>query len=224
MENVKSWDCTWEKVHASKNWGRYPHSVLVGFIAKNFYKAPNRKEVRILEIGSGSGANVWYLSREGFDVYGIDGSPSGVQQTNDYLRQDGLSAVMTVGDVVKIDYPDDFFDCVIDFGCTGANDVENTELILSESARVLRKGGLFFSETVAKGCDMGSYEKRIDDCYYNFSAGLFAGLGMWRVIDRQGITEIYGKYLTINSVDFMDWTVNDGEFNVKKWIIICAKA
>jgi hypothetical protein len=49
----------WENIFSSNEWGKYPPISLVKFIAKNFYKVSDRKLVRILEIGSGPGANLW---------------------------------------------------------------------------------------------------------------------------------------------------------------------
>ncbi len=76
--NSLSWDPIWEKVFSEQPWGKYPGESLIRFIAKNFYKL-NRGEVKILEVGFGTGANIWYLSREKFDTYGIEGSETGVK-------------------------------------------------------------------------------------------------------------------------------------------------
>jgi ubiquinone/menaquinone biosynthesis C-methylase UbiE len=218
-----AWDKTWDDIFQKKTWGKYPHDVLISFIAKNFYNVPNRKQIKILEIGSGSGANIWYLTREGFDARGIDGSPTGVQQTIDYLAQDGLKAEMSIDDVTKINYPDNYFNCVIDFGCTGGNSLTDTKKIIKEAYRVLKKDGLFFSECVANGSDMGSFERNIDNEYFNFSEGPFAGLGFWKSINRNQINEVYGEDFNINSVDFINSSVNNGQYFINKWIIVCSK-
>ncbi len=75
-ENLK----IWENIFQNKEWGKYPPIPLVRFVAKNFYNVPNRKEIKILELGFGTGANLWYLAREGFSVYGIEGSKTAVEK------------------------------------------------------------------------------------------------------------------------------------------------
>ena len=56
----------WENIFLQKEWGKYPSIALVRFIASNYYDAQDRNEIKILEIGCGTGANLWYLAREGF--------------------------------------------------------------------------------------------------------------------------------------------------------------
>ena len=68
------WDKGWDKIFSTQEWGKYPGEELIRFIARNFYAAPNRKDIRILEVGCGTGANLWFLAKEGFNAFGIDGS------------------------------------------------------------------------------------------------------------------------------------------------------
>ena len=72
MNNSKIWEETFVK----KEWGKYPSIPLVKFIASNFYEVADRSHIRILEIGCGTGANIWFMAKEGFQVYGIDFSQS----------------------------------------------------------------------------------------------------------------------------------------------------
>lgn len=62
----------WDMVFSNQEWGKYPSEDLIRFIARNFYKVENRKNVKILELGCGPGANIWYLAREGFSFCGVD--------------------------------------------------------------------------------------------------------------------------------------------------------
>ena len=83
-----SWDRTWEKVFKENEWGKYPDENFIRFLARNFYKK-DRKNIRILEIGCGPGANIWYMAREGFDVYGIDGSSIAIERARTRLKTEG---------------------------------------------------------------------------------------------------------------------------------------
>src|SRR5207247_2009282 len=71
-----SWDPVWEGVFTSQNWGKYPGEDVIRFVARNYYAAEDRSKVRFLEVGSGTGANLWFLAREGFSAHGMEGSPT----------------------------------------------------------------------------------------------------------------------------------------------------
>lgn len=46
----------------------------------------DNKSIKILEIGCGSGANLWMLAKEGFDVYGIDNSVTSLKLAKEHLN------------------------------------------------------------------------------------------------------------------------------------------
>lgn len=120
MNLNSSWDPIWESVFKNQEWGKYPGESLIQFIARNFY-ALERKNIRLLEVGCGTGANVWYMSREKFDVYGIDGSDTAIRIARDRLKSENLEATLQVGDILKLPFDDSIFDGVIDFECIYAN-------------------------------------------------------------------------------------------------------
>ena len=86
---MKSFDETWEEIHATQEWGKYPSESVIRFAARNYYKS-DRKDVKILDFGCGGGSHTWYLAREGFDVYAFDGSQSAVKNVKVRLEQEGL--------------------------------------------------------------------------------------------------------------------------------------
>lgn len=99
----------WEKLYRKRFYAKYPHGPLIRFIAKNFYHCKNKKKIKILELGCGSGANIWYLAREGFTVYGIDTSATAIRWANTFLSQDNLHAILKIGEVTSLPYKDKFF-------------------------------------------------------------------------------------------------------------------
>ena len=54
--------------------------------------------IKVLEIGCGTGSNIWFLAREGFDVFGLDGSQTAILKTREKLDREQLSAELNVGD------------------------------------------------------------------------------------------------------------------------------
>src|SRR5271155_1362805 len=92
-----TWDPIWEDIFRSRSWGKYPPEHVIRFIALSFSGAVDRSKVRLLEIGFGPGANVWFMAREGFSVSGIDGSPTAIQRAQERLASEGLAADLRVG-------------------------------------------------------------------------------------------------------------------------------
>ena len=103
----------WNKVFKKKKWGEYPSEHLVRFVAKNYYQYKNKKKIRVLEIGCGTGANIKYLCEKGFDVYGLDYSNIAIIRAKKYLNKNKLSANLNCGNANNMEYPNNFFDLII---------------------------------------------------------------------------------------------------------------
>lgn len=126
----------------------YPNESLIQFIASNWFalELEQRKEVRILEVGCGSGANLWMLAKEGFSVYGLDSSQRGLDLAKHQLAEKwGVTANLKHGSATELPYDTGFFDAVIDIVTLQHLNLTNSAIALAEISRVLRKGGLFFS-------------------------------------------------------------------------------
>src|SRR5689334_7521108 len=113
----QKWHEGWDEFYTHSKAGRYPTEDLIRFVARNFFSVPDRKQVKILEIGCGTGPNLWFLAREGFTVAGIDGSRVALEEAQRYLSREGLSAQLDRGDVTALPYIDQSFDAVIDLEC-----------------------------------------------------------------------------------------------------------
>ena len=72
---------------------RYPNEELCRFMGRHFFGIPRerRGDVRILEAGCGSGANLWMLAQEGFDTHGVDLSAEAIVLAQRMLELYGVS-------------------------------------------------------------------------------------------------------------------------------------
>ncbi|MCI6033938.1 class I SAM-dependent methyltransferase [Fusobacterium varium] len=138
---MKSFNKDWEKIHQDNVWGQYPSEDVIRFIARNFYSFNDRSKIKILDYGCGAGANTWYLSREGFDVYAFDGSISAVEKTKQKLNKDNLKAELIVADALEINYKNNFFDCIIDSAVIYANTVESIKRMYLNIFNILKSNG-----------------------------------------------------------------------------------
>jgi ubiquinone/menaquinone biosynthesis C-methylase UbiE len=219
---MSSWDPIWESVFKQQEWGKYPGESLIQFIARNFYKKI-RKDVFLLEIGCGPGANIWYMSREGFNVTGIDGSETAINIAKERLQKEDLQADLVVGDILKLPFSDNSFDGIVDNECLYANNDENTVLILSEINRVLKTNGLFYSRTFSKEMfNDKEFENKFE--FTDIDEGPLKGKGFVRLVDNNRINTLYGKLFNIVSVDKLEYTQYNSTQKISEYIIICQKS
>jgi len=144
-----AFDENWETIFSQQEWGKYPCEEVIRVTARNFYCVKDRKSIKILDLGCGGGATTWYLAREGFDVYGIDGSTSAIKQASNLLQREKLTATLMVSDFVQLNFDDNAFDAVYDLSAIQHNRMEDVQKIYQEIIRVLKPKGLFFSNCIS---------------------------------------------------------------------------
>jgi SAM-dependent methyltransferase len=221
-----SWDPVWEKIFKSQEWGSYPEPELIRFVARNFYKASDRHVIKILELGCGTGANLWYLAREGFSFAGIDGSETAVLQASARLDLEcpdwkEISQV-TLSFFDTLPFENGTFDAIIDNEAVSCNSISDSLQAYKESARVLKKGGRIFARMFAPvtwGYGLG---KKVDkDTFYDISEGPLFQRGRIRFTPAE---EIY-KLLPDFELDPIDWvarSIGDGK-EIREWIVTGTK-
>lgn len=167
-----SFDRTWESVFQSRTWGRYPNETVVRFMMSRFPNGQERKSVRVLDLGCGGGANLWFLVREGFSAYGLDGSDSAIEQARVLLSSDRLQAELSVGDFRRLKFDDGFFDVVIDANAVQHNLFSDIQATHSEIYRVLKPGGAFFGNLINDETSGAETAEKIEEgTYRGFQKG-----------------------------------------------------
>ena len=133
----------------------YPNEELLRFFGAYYFAlTPEvRKRVRVLEVGCGSGANLWMIAREGFEAHGIDLSPEGLMLCEQMLRKWDTAASLKQGDMTVLDYENGFFDVVVDVFSSYCMPEKQFDRFLDEVSRVLKPGGRFFSYHPSKNSD-----------------------------------------------------------------------
>jgi len=131
---------------------RYPNEEFCRFMGRNYFPVAQekRKDIRILEVGCGAGANLWMIAREGFDTYGIDFSVDAVRLCQLALASYGVSAHLSVADMCSLPFFDSQFDVVVDVFSAYCFTDDKFAAYLGEVARSLRPGGQYFSYTPSK--------------------------------------------------------------------------
>ena len=220
-----SWDSIWDTIFRQQEWGKYPGEELIRFIAKNFYSVERRQYVRILEVGCGPGANIWFCAREGFQVYGIDGSSTAIARCRARLDSeiDNWQGRIQTGDICSIDFPADYFDAVIDCEAICCNDITSSKLIYREAARVLKVGGKLFSKAFAVGSWGWGTGEKLGHNAFLCNEGPLKGEGYTRFTDRSEIPDLLGPAFNLLSIEKLSRTLSNGRDEIIEWIIEAEK-
>lgn len=99
---------------------------------------PPQEEMRVLDIGCGTGSQLSIYHQAGCQVYGIDLSQPMLNVAKSKL---GDRAGLTMGDALQIPFPERLFDLVISSLFIHQLDPGQRSMMLEEAVRVLRPDG-----------------------------------------------------------------------------------
>lgn len=157
-------DCenTWENIYSRGDpLNRYPYDSVVTFIYRNYPRDKERKDIKILEVGCGAGNNLWFASREGFDVTGIDISKSAIDYAKKRFEDENLTGNFLVSGFEKLPFDNEEFDIIIDRAALSCISFSECRLAINEINRVLKVDGKFFFNPFSdnhSSCVSGRYK------------------------------------------------------------------
>lgn len=196
----------WDDKFSSRAWGRYPPEDLVRFMGRNFRNV-DKASIKVLEVGCGPGANVWFFHREGFSVHGIDASPAAITIAQNRLTAENsnisnLSPDLRVGNFTNLPWPDKNFDVVVDIFAIYANTTPAIVQTLAEIHRVLKPDGLFYSKLWGTGCTgYGEGTQIEDNTFDDIPRGPCRDMGISHFFTRKEISEVFCQYFRPLAID-----------------------
>ena len=98
----------------------------------------------VLDVGCGTGENALYLAGRGYDVVGIDGSPTAIRKARAKAKDRGVHARFEVADALDLPIPQRLYDTVIDSGLFHVFSDEERPVFRDSLSRVIRPGGTYF--------------------------------------------------------------------------------
>jgi SAM-dependent methyltransferase len=203
MSGAPTFDPVWEEKYAAGHAQRYPWDMVVSFVFRQSPRDRPRAEVGIVELGFGTGANLWFAAREGFSVAGIEGSATAVAMARRRFTEEGLAGDLRVGDFTRpLPFASASADLVIDRGALTHVGLSPARATIAEAARILRPGGSFLFAGYSKrhagyahGTPLG------DGLVGDITAGHFQGFGQVCFYDREDIAKAFGREWAVESIE-----------------------
>jgi len=96
---------------------------------------------RVLDVGCGAGRHLVFLARQGFQLYGVDLSPTGLSHARAWAEEEGLEVELRRADMTFLPYRDGFFDGVVCVFSIYHGTLAQVRKAVAEIRRVLRPGG-----------------------------------------------------------------------------------
>ena len=205
MTGLPTFDPIWEQLrNEGRNVDRYPWDVIVSFVYRYAPHDKARSEINILKVGCGGGNNLWFAAREGFQVSGIDGSPTAIAYARQRFAEDGLYCDLRVGDFTQIPFESNRFDLVIDRASITCCGLSTAKKAVSEVRRVLRTGGKFhFNPYSNLHSSYVSGRHGPDGLILDISAGTLVGVGQICFYGRSEIDALFTEGRELLTVQHM---------------------
>jgi SAM-dependent methyltransferase len=172
--------------------------------------------MRILDAGCGSGRNLVYLLREGYDVSGADADSASVARVRDLaasLAPALPASNFRVEPVEAMSFPDAFAGVVISSAVLHfARDDDHFDAMLQDCWRVLKAGGLFFCR-LASSIGLEDRVKRIAGRRFRLPDGSERYL-----VDEAKLIALTGK-LAGELLDPLKTTIVQNQRSMTTWVL-----
>ncbi|MBP5604183.1 MAG: class I SAM-dependent methyltransferase, partial [Ruminiclostridium sp.] len=93
---------------------------------------------RLLDLGCGLGRHSIFFDSRGFIVTAMDLSDYGIKHLREWKRKNGTDFRTVVGDMNKLPFADNAFDCIYSYHVISHTDTEGIRRVISEIRRVLK--------------------------------------------------------------------------------------
>jgi SAM-dependent methyltransferase len=140
------WEASWKTAQVHTAAGDDPFIAIDRVKYRRLTQVLPARPAKTLEIGCGSARVTTWLAAEGYEAHGLDRSPAGLDAARRNLHGVGRAAPLVRADGSLSPYRTGSFDAVLSTGLL--EHFRDPQPIVDEMVRVLRPGGLFYSDIV----------------------------------------------------------------------------
>ncbi len=133
---MKAWDEIWKTKEGQALWS-VPDPFVVSLLSRFKEEGVNK----ILDLGFGLGRHAVLFAKEGFDVYGVDTSPTGLKSATNWSEKENVTLKLMLGEMSHLPFDSDFFDLVIAWNVIYHGTAGYIHQTISELERCLKPAG-----------------------------------------------------------------------------------
>jgi SAM-dependent methyltransferase len=118
---------------------------------------------RAITLGCGVGRETIYLAKKGFDVIGLDFSPTAIDQARRKAKAEGVEVPFIVDDLTNLQHVRGTFDLVLDFGALNDMNQEDRDLYLENVLPLTEPGGRYLMFCFDKMLPVDEVKRRFSE-------------------------------------------------------------
>jgi SAM-dependent methyltransferase len=232
MLDLPAWDreYTSQKLLSPSN---IPHADVVRFV--RWLKKEHKKkgepidmeEMHVLDLGSGTGRNSFYLREQGAQVIGFEFSPTALALAQKIARHGDMEIEYRLHDIgTRYDIPDHTIDIFLDVTSSNSLSDSGRAVYMKELERVMKPGGYLFLRALSFESDVHAKElvKRFPgpdpDTYVHPDLHIVE-----KVFSRESLKRTYETYFEILELDKVQHyaTVAGRKYKRSYWVVYMQK-
>ena len=188
---------------------RYPFDRVVSAVMSSLRQLP--APLSALDLGSGTGNHLKFLAENGFEVVGIEQSPTAVSISSEFLDQNNLTAEIIRGDITDINSLafKRKFSLILDRGSLTHNPLHDFKNSLDQISKHLLPGGMFLSYFFSRNHSSVHQATELSPSFFSdYVIGDFKDCPAPALfLSQDEATEIFSRYFSVNSL--VEITIDD---------------
>lgn len=167
----------------------------------------------------GGGNNTWFLAREGFHAFAVDGSKAALSLASRKLRKEKLKADFKQANFMNLPFQDNYFDAVIDEYSTEANTFSDIKTIFREILRVLKPQGKYFGLMLSSECKELMKGRLIEPRTFSATTGIANAKDRCLHFFTEGEIKYLSSLFSDNEINHRIVSYNNSAHKSKYWWI-----
>lgn len=120
---------------------------------------------RAITLGCGVGRETIYLAKRGFDVIGLDFSPTAIKRAHRRAQIEGVKVAFVLDDLTNLHHVNGTFDLITDFGVLNDLNQESRELFMKNVLPLTHPGSYYLMICFDNKVPIEEVDQRFGDCF-----------------------------------------------------------